>query len=267
VLTAVMLRLVPPAASRSTALLAVDGIGAAVAALVRLRALLPELDAAEFFTETGLRLVLAHTSGAHPFDAAHPVYLLVEVAAPGEAGEPGGRPGPGLTDRLTDRLTGALGALDGLRDAVVAQFPADRRRLWELREGHTEAVNAAGVPVKLDVAVPLDRLDGFVRELAQVLAAVAPSAEPVLFGHLAEGNVHVNVLGAEHADEQGGVTDAVLRLVAGAGGSISAEHGIGRAKRRWLGLTRGPADVAAMRAVKAALDPRGLLSPGRVLPD
>ena len=90
---------------------------------------------------------------------------------------------------------------------------------------------------------------------------------PVPFGHLAEGNVHVNLPGARSFDTDGAVSDAVLGLVASLGGSISAEHGIGRAKRRWLHLGRGTADIAAMRAVKQALDPVGLLSPGRVLPD
>ena len=95
--------------------------------------------------------------------------------------------------------------------------------------------------------------------LADVWAALADTPGTVLFGHLAEGNLHVNVLGA--ADPEA-VTETVLRLVAAAGGSISAEHGIGRAKARWLGLTRSPAEIAAMRAVKAALDPAGLLNPG-----
>jgi FAD/FMN-containing dehydrogenase len=87
----------------------------------------------------------------------------------------------------------------------------------------------------------------------------------VLFGHIAEGNVHVNLLGVAPPDVHA-ATDAVLRLVAGLGGSISAEHGIGVAKLPWVGLGRGPADLAAMRAVKAALDPDGILSPGRLLP-
>jgi len=86
----------------------------------------------------------------------------------------------------------------------------------------------------------------------------------ILFGHLAEANLHVNILGGAE-DREPAVTEAVLRLVAAAGGSISAEHGIGRAKTRWLGLTRSPAEIAAMRAIKAALDPAGLLNPGALL--
>jgi FAD/FMN-containing dehydrogenase len=130
-----------------------------------------------------------------------------------------------------------------------------------------QAAGRDGPPVKLDVAVPLHALAACLEELPAVLAAVSPAALPVLFGHLAEGNVHLNLLGADADDADGRVTGAVLELVARHGGSISAEHGIGRAKRRWLPLTRGPADLAAMRAVKHALDPLGVLSPGRLLPD
>jgi FAD/FMN-containing dehydrogenase len=251
VITAVLLRLVPTASRRTTALLGVPGLAPAVQALSALRADLPGLDAAEFFLRDGLGLVQARSRAADPLDRSWAAYLLVDVA---EADPEDVAP---VLAAVLDRIGG---------DAVLAQTPTDRRRLWELREGHTEAVNAAGVPVKLDVAVPVAALAGFVEGLPQLVAAVAPSARVVVFGHLAEGNVHVNLLGAVEADMDGAVTDAVLRRVAELGGSISAEHGIGRSKRRWLPLTRGPADLAAMRAVKAALDPAEILSPGRVLP-
>jgi FAD/FMN-containing dehydrogenase len=99
-----------------------------------------------------------------------------------------------------------------------------------------------------------------------VVRPVARRAWPILFGHLAEGNVHVNLLAATEQDVDGQLSEAVLELVASLGGSISAEHGIGLAKRRWIGLTRSPADLTAMRALKQALDPENLLSPGRMLP-
>jgi FAD/FMN-containing dehydrogenase len=262
VVTQVLLRLVPAQGPAATALLALDGVPTAVRALTALRARLPGLDAAEFFTDDGLRLVLGHTRSTPPFRERHPVYLLVEAAAQDGAG--GGH-------ALQEHLMDALGAVDGLRDAVVASGSADRRRLWALREGHTEAAGHAvgrdGPPVKLDVAVPLHALAAALDELPAVLAGVSPAARPVLFGHLAEGNVHLNLLGAAHDDADGRVTGAVLELVARHGGSISAEHGIGRAKRGWLHLTRDAADLAAMRAVKHALDPLGVLSPGRLLPD
>jgi FAD/FMN-containing dehydrogenase len=170
-------------------------------------------------------------------------------------------------DALVEALAEGVAAADGVRDAAVAVTEAERKRLWALREAHTEVL-APLRPVKLDVAVPVPALATFVAELPRVTAgAIGPAggARPVLFGHLAEGNVHVNVVDVP-PDREEGVTDAVLRLVAALGGSISAEHGIGRAKRRWLHLGRSAADIAAMRAVKAALDPAGLLSPGRVLP-
>lgn len=259
VVTEVLLRLVPAQGPASTALLALDGIPAAVRALTALRAGLPGLDAAEFFTDDGLRLVLGQGRSTPPFRERHPVYLLVEAVASDAGPDPGRAP--------DEELARLLEGLDGLRDAVVAAGAADRRRLWALREGHTDAVALHGPPVKLDVAIPVPALAVVLAELPAVLATVSPAARPVLFGHLAEGNVHVNLLGAADDDAGGRVTGAVLELVARHGGSISAEHGIGRAKRRWLPLTRGPADLAAMRAVKHALDPLGVLSPGRLLPD
>jgi FAD/FMN-containing dehydrogenase len=113
--------------------------------------------------------------------------------------------------------------------------------------------------------VPLAALPDLVAELPAVIAEVAPAARPIIFGHLNEGNLHVNVLGAEGAPTE--VTDAVLRLVAAHQGSISSEHGIGRAKVAWLGLSRSPAELTAMRRIKDSVDPAGLLNPGILLPE
>jgi FAD/FMN-containing dehydrogenase len=115
--------------------------------------------------------------------------------------------------------------------------------------------------VKLDVTLPGPRLAAFCNE---VRAVVPPDARLWLFGHVADGNIHVNVTGVDPDDES--VDDAVLRLVAAHGGSISAEHGIGRAKRRWLHLVRSPSEIDAMRRIKTALDPSGILNPGVLLP-
>jgi FAD/FMN-containing dehydrogenase len=114
------------------------------------------------------------------------------------------------------------------------------------------------------VSVPTGRLPSLVAALDSTITSVCPAARTIVFGHVNEGNLHVNVLdtGALH-DE---VTDAVLRLVASLDGSISSEHGVGRAKVAWLGLSRTPAEVAAMRALKDALDPTGTLNPGVLLP-
>ena len=176
-----------------------------------------------------------------------PVYVLAECAAERDP---------------TEALAAALERA-GIDDALVADDTASRERLWRLREAHTEAIGAAGVPHKIDVGVPLARLGEFLRRVPRVVAATAPGARTVLFGHLGDGNVHVNVLGPPPDDDS--VEDAVLHLVAACGGTISAEHGVGRLKARWLDLVRTPGEIAAMAAIKRALDPDGLLNPGVVL--
>jgi FAD/FMN-containing dehydrogenase len=254
IVTRVLLRVTPRPAARAAALVAVDGMPAGVGLLVALRAGVPGLDAVEFLTADGVDLVLAAGRAPAPFRDRAAVHVLAEAVGP----DP---------DPLVEALAQAVAGVEGVRDAAVAVGDADRKRLWALREAHTEVL-APLRPVKLDVAVPVPALAAFVAELPAVTAAAiggAGGGRPVLFGHLAEGNVHVNVVDVP-GDREEAVTDAVLRLVAAHGGSISAEHGIGRAKRAWLHLGRSPADIAAMRAVKAALDPAGLLSPGRVLP-
>ncbi|GAC1441532.1 MAG: FAD-binding oxidoreductase [Mycobacteriales bacterium] len=245
VLTRLRLRLVPALRARAVALVALPDVATAVLVLPTLRASLPDLVAAELFLADGLALVRAYGGLPAPFPTAHPTYLLLECAS--------------ATDP-TDQLVDTVGALSGLRDATVASDAAGQRALWAYREQHTEAISAAGVPVKLDVSVPV----GALPELTERLPGAVGNARLIVFGHVNEGNLHVNVLDAEARGEQ--VTDAVLRLVAELGGSISSEHGVGRAKVPWLGLSRSSTELAVMRAVKRALDPHGLLNPGVLLP-
>jgi FAD/FMN-containing dehydrogenase len=247
VVTRVRLRLVPRLAHRTTGLLAFADPDAALEALVGLRRRLPDLlEAAELFLADGLRLVCGHLGIPPPFGRLDPVYLLVE--------------GAGVSDP-TEELDGAVEA-----------EPAGRARLWRYREAHTEAINAAGVPVKLDVTLPAGELAGFLADAPAAVGRVAPAARCVLFGHAGDGNVHVNVLGVHEpgprpGTEAAAVEDAVLRLVAGRGGSISSEHGIGTAKRPWLHLNRSPAEIDVFRAIKRALDPDGILNPHVLLPE
>lgn len=249
VITAVRLRLIRPARHRTVVVLGMPSMESVIQALRAAQDGVEGLEAAEFFLADGLALVCAHRGLPAPFRTTHPAYLLLEAA--------------GGTDQ-----TEALGvALPDVGDAAVATSSADRAALWAYREAHTEAINALGVPVKLDVAVPVGALARFVAELPGVVSAVAAEARTILFGHVAEGNVHVNVVGAPDTSAGGApgpqpVTEAVLRRVAAEGGSISAEHGVGVAKVAWVGLSRTAADIAAMRAVKAALDPAGRLNPG-----
>ena len=182
---------------------------------------------AELMTRDGLALTCAVTGLPMPLPHEWPAYLLIET--------------PDLPD-LPDDV-----------EAVVDE------RLTDYRERHPEAVATLGVVHKYDVSIPLDRLDTV---LAQVADLVAPH-RLFVYGHLAEGNMHLGVVGPPPDDET--IDAALLGLIASAGGSIASEHGVGRAKADLLTLNRGADDIAAMRAVKAALDPRSVLNPGVVL--
>jgi FAD/FMN-containing dehydrogenase len=249
VLTRVRLRLVPRLRSRCVALLAMANTAAAVALLPALRDRLPSLSAAELFFAPGLDLVRTYGGLPAPFADNHPAYLLLECA---DRSDP------------TEGLVEAVGEAGGLLDATVATDAASQRALWAYRESHTEAISAQGVPVKLDVSVPTGLLPELVDRLPAAIGNVCPTARTIVFGHVNEGNLHVNVLDTGELAEQ--VTDAVLQLVAGLHGSISSEHGVGRAKLAWLGLSRSATEIAAMTAIKRALDPQGILAPGVLLP-
>jgi FAD/FMN-containing dehydrogenase len=193
--------------------------------------------------------VRARTPIRLPFDRSYAAYLLIECA--GRAGSAG---------LLVDELAGVLGECPQVQANAVAVDSASRERLWAYRERHTEAINAAGIPHKLDVTLPFDQLVDFERAVRARLNEVAPRARVVCFGHLGDGNLHINILGPPPDDFE--VDAAALALVAAMGGSISAEHGIGIAKRAALERSGNPADIAAMRAIKLALDPLGILNPG-----
>jgi FAD/FMN-containing dehydrogenase len=242
IVTAVRWKLVPRLRERVTALVPLDSIDDAVELLAALLVGVPALQAAEVMLPDGLALVAEHLGVRAPVRAAA-AYVLTEAASSVDP-----------TEELAAVLPG---------DALVAVDAVERDRLWRLREGHTEAINAAGVPHKIDVGVPLRALARFMNEVGPTIAAVAPEARTILFGHLADGNVHVNVLGLDRGDDA--VDAAVLGLAAQLGGTISAEHGVGVAKARWLGLVRSEAEIAAMRAIKRALDPQCLLNPGVML--
>ncbi len=249
VVTAARVRLVPPVTHQVVALLGLGGVGAAVEACGTLRRSVPSLEAAELFLDDGLELVCRVTGMAPPFDRPHRCYLLVEAAAPHDP---------------TGELAEGVGALAGVGEVAVAADAARRAVLWRYREAHTEAVNTLGRPHKLDVTLGLGELAPFVERVPSVVAALAPGARVWLFGHAADGNIHVNVTGLQPGDDR--VDGAVFELVAASGGSISAEHGIGTAKRPWLHLNRSPAEIAAFRALKSALDPAGVLNPAVLLP-
>jgi FAD/FMN-containing dehydrogenase len=249
VLTRVHLRLVPHLTERVVALLGVDDLAAALSVGARLRHELDELVALEVALADGIELVARHFSLPPPLTPPAPVVLLAECA----------QRDPDL-DGLVDRLGAVVAGLPEVRASAVATDAHTRERFWTYREGHADAINAAGVPHKLDVTLPFGALAGFEPAVRGRVAAIAPDARVILFGHLGDGNLHVNVLGVQPDDLR--VDGAVLDLVVEVGGSISAEHGIGVAKRDAFARSSPPAELAAMRSLKQALDPDAILNPG-----
>lgn len=254
VVTRARLSLVPPAASTVTALIGLATVADAVALVGHLRRAVPTLEAAELVLADGARLVAEQTGVAPVLEPVPPVQVVVEAVGP-----------PDPTGALAAALEGASGVLD----VAVADGPARAAALWHVREAHTESIARVGVPRKYDVTVPAPKLPRFVAEVPEAVRAVDPDARVWIFGHLGDGNLHVNVTAPSRTGSAGvapdPVAEAVLGRVLADGGSISAEHGIGTAKRAWLPRDRTAGDVAGMRAIKAALDPDGIMNPNALL--
>lgn len=248
VITAVRLQLEPASPFRIAALFGVADLRAGLDLLRALRAA-PGLEAADFFDADCMELVRAHHDLRDPLGSAHGIYVIAQCAA---------------TEDVTEQLAAAVEAA-GDPEVAAASDTGGRQELWSYRESLNEAIRAVGVPHKLDVSLPLAAIPSFDAEVRRRLADRFPDAALYIYGHIGDGNLHVNVVGPDPADD--GVDELVLRCTVEHGGTISAEHGIGRAKRRYLSLCRSAADIAAMTALKQALDPAGLLAPGRVLPD
>jgi FAD/FMN-containing dehydrogenase len=249
VVTAARLRLVPSTPCRTVALLAFSAVEDALAATTSLRLALSSLSAAELFLDAGLDLVCSTTGMSSPFPRPYRAYLLIEAA-----------------DRTdpTDALADSVSSIDHVNDVVVATEPSRRVELWRYREAHTEAINTLGAPHKLDVTLPPATLPAFVEEVPALVETVEPNARTWLFGHVGDGNIHVNVSGLLPDDER--VEEKVFGLVAELHGSISAEHGIGTAKKKWLHLSRTAEEITAFRSLKGALDPDSVLNPAALLP-
>lgn len=243
VITRVRVQLVPRLHRLVTAIVGVPGLDELHALARQAVRDVPGLVSAEFFTQGGLGILVEHAGLAPPLPSPARVYLLLEAS------------GPGALDDLA--------SLIGDRPAAVGETTADRARLWSYRERHPEAAGFLGVPIKLDVSVPAARWVRLASDAAAVVAGVDPGATVVTFGHVADGNVHVNIVPARPAD--GRHEDALFGFVASLGGSISAEHGIGALKARWLPLARSAAERALFARIRSALDPTTTLNP-HILP-
>ena len=257
IITAATLKLTRVPEKLDVLLLAVKDL-AAVLALFRAARRGPFVVMAyEFFTEKCLARVRRHRSIVTPLAEPSDYYVLLEV----ERADP-------------VALEAWVAALfeDGLvTDGTLAQHGKQAAELWTLREGISESLSATGLPHKNDVALPIAGLEAFCAELEGFFEASYAGWEIALFGHIGDGNLHVNVMKpdamdrAEFVAKTKGADRAVFEIVRRHRGSISAEHGIGLLKKDHLGYSRSPEELAVMRAVKRALDPQNLMNPGKVL--
>ena len=197
-----------------------------------------------------------------PFADQHPWYALLEISS----GEPGGRASNQLEDLLVKATDQGV-----ISDAVLASSLQQSRDFWRLRECMSEAQKGAGGSIKHDISLPVSRIPEFLERAAEAVEKICPRARPVPFGHFGDGNVHYNISQPEAMNRAAflalwePMADAVHNLVASMDGSISAEHGIGVMKRDALLRYKSPVELDMMRAVKKALDPKGILNPGKVL--
>jgi FAD/FMN-containing dehydrogenase len=266
IVTAASLRLVPATGSRAVAWI---GLASPAAALRLLRALEARtgeaVESFELVPAAALDLVLAHIPATRaPLAGTHPWHVLVEATAPQGAADAAATLGDALEPALADGLA---------EDAVIAASEGQAEGFWRIRDSISEAERHDGPSAKHDISVPVSAMPAFMEETTRAVEARFPDSRVIAFGHLGDGNVHFNVrapAGAEGESWLRGEAEAVgafvYDAVAKAGGSISAEHGIGQMKREALARTAGAATLAAQRTLKQALDPKGLFNPGKLLP-
>jgi FAD/FMN-containing dehydrogenase len=249
------LRLTDPPPPSQVMLLALPNMDALMEVFALFRSRL-NLQAFEFFTDAALRHVLAH-GAQRAIDGDHPYYVVTEFDADESAQD------------------AALAAFEygvdhgWISDGVIAHSDAQAEALWRLREGITESL-APHRPYKNDISLRIGALPTFLHEIQSLLAREYPHFDVVWFGHIGDGNLHINVLRPDDLSDSDFISqcDHVTKLLAETlqrhGGSISAEHGIGLVKRAYLGSTRSEAEIALMRGVRRVFDPKGLLNPGKL---
>ena len=244
VITALDLRLHPTPRSTVTAICGFVDLESLVDAGRAFR----EMDgiaALELIDARASALTAEHAGVSAPVDGAW--QLLVELA--------------GETDQ-TERLAEALDGAKLAGEPAVGVDATAQQRLWQVREAVAEVLGVYGPPLKFDVSLPLSAIPAFAVEAAELVAGHAADAIPVLFGHIGEGNLHLNLVRCTlNSDREHDLYSAMMELISRLGGNVSSEHGIGTRKRDYVGMSRTGADIAAMRSVKAAFDPTGYLNP------
>lgn len=250
VVTRALLRLRPRALGQQTALCAVSDYPAALRLLARLEKAMPaQLSAYELMWGEFFEAACGGLRQASPFDCAHALIVLVETEAAEDAA---------LSAALANSFE------DGtLIDALVARSERDRQSFWQYRDAIGEITRAMPIVEPFDVSAPLPAIGGLVDTVRARLAAEVVGSRPVFFGHIADGNLHIAVE-LSHEDQRPVIEAIVYDAVRAVGGSVSAEHGIGLLKRAWLGHSRSAEEIALMRRIRAAMDPREILNRGRI---
>jgi FAD/FMN-containing dehydrogenase len=264
VITAAVLKLFPLPRQHVTIFAAASSMAATLPLLSRLREASGDaLTSFEMVPRVALELAMAHVPGSFdPFARPHDPYLLIELTAGSAAVDLRAMIEPALAAALEEGL---------LADATIAESEARAKRLWFLREAVVEAQTPAGASIKHDVAVPVAAVAAFLGEAKPALEAALPGVTVYAFGHLGDGNIHFNLIQPQAMTPEaflamtGALNRKVHDIVARYGGSISAEHGLGRLRREEIARYKSPVEIELMRRIKAALDPRGIMNPGKVL--
>ena len=265
IITAAVLKLVPRPRETVISFCAVPSPEAALALFSKLQTYDPAaVQAFEYMSGLGVAFVLKHIPGTtFPLSAPAGHYALVELATP--------RPNAGLRAGLEQVLAEALEAGIVL-DAVIAASEAQRAALWRLREEHSEAQKREGASVKNDVSVPVSKVPELIRRAGAACATLMPGIRAVPFGHMGDGNIHFNLQQPEGMDPAAflgrdeAIMETVCAVVRELDGSFSAEHGIGKLKRYLMEDWRGGVELELMRHLKHAIDPAGVMNPGKLLP-
>lgn len=267
IVTAASLRIVPDILDRAVAWIGVESPEAALHLLRTLEAASGDaIESFELVPDSSLSLVLKHIPNTRPpLQSQHPWHVLIEYVR-SHAAAPS--PDVALETLLADAMMKGL-----LRDAALASSESQANAFWKIRDSISEAERAHGPAMQHDISVPVEHMPRFIREASAEVERAFPGVWVNAYGHLGDGNVHFHVRAPEGVvDPEWRTTTGkaasqmVYDLVTAAGGSISAEHGIGQMKREELGRLSSPARIAALRAIKAALDPKGIMNPGKLIP-
>lgn len=264
IITAAVLKLFPALRSLTTAWVALPSPQAAVVLLGQMRGLCGDrLTGFELMSRQSLEFVLRHVAGASdPFAEGHPWYVLIELSDT--------QPDAALNDLLEQGLGEAFEQALVL-DAVVAGSQAQVEALWALREGISEAQNHEGPSLKHDISVPVSRIPDFIARTDRALQQAFPGVRVVAYGHVGDGNLHYNISKPPGSDDVPfkAQAEAIMRVIYDStledDGSISAEHGLGQSKRAAAQHYKAPLELELMRSIKQALDPAGLMNPGKLL--